>query len=142
LRRARAGGVHAGLGVESVVLELLARASDGSARAETRRPRWLDRVTEALEARPFQRWTIRRLAAEVGVHPVHLSRTFRRFERRGVGGLAREVRIRAACRLLLDERVPITDVSILAGFSDQSHFTRVFRAVTGLPPGELRRLLG
>jgi transcriptional regulator GlxA family with amidase domain len=37
---------------------------------------------------------------------------------------------------------PLADVALACGFADQSHFTRVFSAATGLPPGAWRRATG
>lgn len=34
---------------------------------------------------------------------------------------------------------PLADLSLEAGFADQSHFTRQFRARTGFTPGSYRR---
>lgn len=49
-----------------------------------------------------------------------------------------QVRIERA-RELLRLRVPISHVTFLTGFSDQSHFTRHFKRVTGVTPGEYAR---
>lgn len=129
------------LAVEALVLELLVEA--GRIRCDARRrPEWLGRVHEALRSEPFRRWTLAALSKQVGVHAVHLSRAFRRFEGRSVGDLAREVRIHAAARLLSEAAVPLAEVALQAGFADQSHFTRVFRAVAGLTPAVWRRSFG
>jgi AraC family transcriptional regulator len=34
---------------------------------------------------------------------------------------------------------PIADIAVKCGFADQSHFTRVFKNITGIPPGVWRR---
>jgi AraC family transcriptional regulator len=34
---------------------------------------------------------------------------------------------------------PLAELSVEAGFADQSHFTRLFRARTGLTPATYRR---
>jgi AraC-like DNA-binding protein len=35
--------------------------------------------------------------------------------------------------------VPLSHLAIELGFDSQSHFTRVFRGLTGMTPGRLRR---
>jgi AraC family transcriptional regulator len=127
------------LAVEALVLDLLVEACRVPPAADRRRPQWLKRVHEALHADPFRRWTVTALAAEVGRHPVHLARTVRRHEGRTLGDLARDVRIEAASTLLSRKTLTVAEVALQAGFADQSHFTRVFRRVTGLTPGAWRR---
>jgi AraC-like DNA-binding protein len=44
-------------------------------------------------------------------------------------------KVARACRLLLDHR-SIKIVSDILGFKQRSHFSRVFKALTGISPGE------
>jgi AraC-like DNA-binding protein len=39
---------------------------------------------------------------------------------------------------LLAEGMPVSQAALETGFSDQSHFTRVFRQYTGATPGQYR----
>jgi AraC-like DNA-binding protein len=81
--------------------------------------------------------TLDALARELGAHPSHLVRVFRREyglppHRYLVGR-----RLDRARRLLLDG-TPIADVAVLTGFHDQSHLTRHFRALLGTTPAAFR----
>jgi AraC-like DNA-binding protein len=40
---------------------------------------------------------------------------------------------------LLDGHLDLAEISLLLGYSEQSAFTRAFRAWTGLPPAQWRR---
>ena len=80
------------------------------------------------------------LARAVGVHPGHLSRTFRERLGRTAGHYLEQLRVERACRLLVTE-APLVDVAMRSGFADQSHFTRTFRRSVGVSPGRYRRLL-
>jgi AraC-like DNA-binding protein len=81
--------------------------------------------------------TLEALAGELGAHPSHLVRVFRREyglpPHRYVVGR----RLDRARRLLLDG-LPIADVAAATGFHDQSHLTRHFRALLGTTPGAFR----
>lgn len=44
-------------------------------------------------------------------------------------------KIEEARKLLAESDLPLTDIALTCGFSDQSHFTRVFSRISGLPPG-------
>jgi AraC-like DNA-binding protein len=72
-----------------------------------------------------------------------------RFERRvkQVFGLTprqllAKIRIDAASRALVETRAPIADIALAAGYTDQSAFTRQFKALVGLTPREFRGLGG
>jgi AraC-like DNA-binding protein len=65
----------------------------------------------------------RRLAAEQATFP----------------GVVRSARVAAAGRLLAGGGLAVGVVGFVCGFSDQPHFTRQFRRVTGLTPAAYRR---
>jgi AraC family transcriptional regulator len=43
-------------------------------------------------------------------------------------------------QLLHETRLPLSEIALAAGFSDQSHLSRHFRRSTGMPPSLARRL--
>lgn len=100
---------------------------------------WLDHVRETIESRFDQPLSVGALAAEVGVHPAHLSRAFHRRFGAPVLSYVRTTRVRAARAMLRDSGRALADVAALTGFADQSHLTRVFKRVTGLTPARYRR---
>ncbi|NNM34326.1 MAG: helix-turn-helix transcriptional regulator [Gemmatimonadetes bacterium] len=129
------------LNVQAGALELLGeagRAFHRATRAGTPPP-WLSRVVDLLSSRFRECITLEELAREAGVHPMHLTRVFRRFEGCSVGQAQRELRLAWAERMIRESEEPIGRIAIRAGFADQSHFTRVFRASRGTTPGALRR---
>uniref|UniRef100_UPI000D3A3E39 helix-turn-helix domain-containing protein n=1 Tax=unclassified Variovorax TaxID=663243 RepID=UPI000D3A3E39 len=48
-------------------------------------------------------------------------------------------RLERAQAMLMDFQRPLAEIATACGFSDQSHFTRVFSQFTGTPPGSWRR---
>ncbi len=107
---------------------------------ETGRPRWIDRCLEILSASVESGVSVAEVAALVNLHPVHVSREFRRRFRRTIGEHLELLRVEAACALLAGSDEPLTDVAARTGFADQSHFTRAFKRRIGLTPGRYRRL--
>src|ERR1700753_3572919 len=49
-----------------------------------------------------------------------------------------QARISEACRLLTAGGMTLAELATHLGFSDQSHFSRTFRKVTGTTPGSFR----
>lgn len=129
------------LAVEGLVMAMLADVVSGSIKTETRKPAWLPRVLELLREEFRASLTVSRVAAEVGVHPFHLSRVFRQFQGRTVGEYVNALRVEYACRELAAPERGLAEIALAAGFSDQSHFTRVFKQLTGRTPGEFRAIL-
>jgi AraC family transcriptional regulator len=77
----------------------------------------------------------------VGVHPVHLARSFRRTYNTTFSGYVREMRVEYARVQLVSTAAPLGDIAIASGFCDQSHFCRTFKLATGLSPAEYRARL-
>jgi AraC family transcriptional regulator len=129
------------LALESISTELLIAASRRYNRgAERNPPPWLAGVKEFLRENFSEPPSLNELAKAVEIHPTHLARVFRQFERCTVGDYIREVRINYARERMLGSNEPLVEIALAAGFADQTHFTRSFKRVTGMTPSEFRRL--
>ncbi|MFY9560649.1 MAG: AraC family transcriptional regulator [Terriglobales bacterium] len=137
-------GARAGddLSVASLLTELMASAARMPRERMQQRPAWLGRIIEKLAVEYSARLTLDALSREAGVHPVHLSRVFRKCMGEGMGEHVHRLRVRAACEQMLEPEISLAEISLAAGFADQSHFTRAFRRVTGMSPGRFREILG
>lgn len=124
------------LALEGGILEVLAETS--RTRERTGQPAWLKRARDLIHDRVDQPITLSEVAREVGVHPAHLARTFRRFYHRSLGAYLRGLRIDRASRVLTERTASLSEVALQAGFYDQSHFTRVFKRHTGMTPAQFR----
>jgi len=125
------------LTIESAVFEMLGAASGHGVPGKLA-PRWLTRVKERLASEFCEPVSMRELARDVGVHPVHLARVFRKFEKQSPGEYQHRMQVRAACELLRKPDWPLAAIAAECGFSDQSHLTRIFRRITGSTPGRFR----
>jgi len=140
-REVQTSSVLDDLNVESLLAEMLSFAARASQHESRRAPGWLSRVLDKLRLEHCRRVTLDELAREAGVHPVHLSRTFRRCVGEGIGEHVHRLRVRTACERMLDPYASLAEVSFAAGFADQSHFTRSFRRITGMTPAAFRSVL-
>jgi len=131
------------LALEGLTLELLAilvRRRRESARPGAP-PAWLRRVREALDDRhPERGLRIADLADIAGVDPAHLARSFRGHYGMSAGTYLREIRVQRAADALARSSASLAQIALDAGFADQSHFTRVFRAAYGVTPRRWRAL--
>lgn len=136
----RCADAAAPLIVEGLMLELfgvLARRTS-AARGATRA--WLTEARALVERNWNGTIVLSDLAQMVGVHPVHLARSYRTQYGMTVGEHVRALRITHA-RERIAAGDTLTTVAHDAGFADQSHFTRAFVRAVGITPAEYRRRL-
>lgn len=130
------------LAIESIALGVLAEASRRAAREadplRTIVPLWLIHARAFIEAHFAEPLALATVAALVGVHPVHLARTFRRAYHTTFAAYIRDMRIEFARRELAMSAAPLSEIAAAAGFCDQSHFSRLFKRSTGMSPSEYR----
>jgi AraC family transcriptional regulator len=127
------------LAIQGLMFEVLADLTrQSAARSTGKHPRWLDQAKEILHAEFHNSVNLARVAAAVDIHPVQLARVFRKFFGCSPGDYVRHLRIDFACRQLAEARQPIVEIALAAGFASQAHFSRVFKARTGMTPTEFR----
>jgi AraC family transcriptional regulator len=97
-------------------------------------PSWAGEVTAAME-----QVDTRGMARSLSLHPAWLARAYRAWRGEGLVETARRLRVERAALLLRGACAPLVDVALAAGFCDQSHMNRAFRAVLGRTPLEVRR---
>ena len=85
--------------------------------------------------------SLKEVSESLQVHPTYLSREFSKyFDDLSFGDYIRKLRIEKAI-LLLDSKYSLSEIAYLAGFSDQSHFTRIFKKYTGKNPSAFKKNL-
>jgi transcriptional regulator GlxA family with amidase domain len=131
------------LAIEGLLLELVAAASRLRVQKGTLklRPNWLDDAREQIHTGLRARPSLSGLAESVGVHPVTLARAFRQAFGCTVGEYVRNLRIEHAAQQLAQTERSLAEIALEAGFSDQSHFSNLFRRHTGLSPFKYRRVV-
>lgn len=122
---------------EPLILEILSNAAKKRGLNSSGRPAWLEPVREMIVESSGARITLAQLAESAGVHPVHLCRAFHRHFHCTIGEMIRKVQLKRACRALGGGET-LTEVALSCGFSDQSHFSRVFRRELGVTPAKYR----
>ncbi|HKD43898.1 MAG TPA: AraC family transcriptional regulator [Myxococcaceae bacterium] len=124
---------------EGLCWELMAYAATASRRPERRPPAWLQTSKELLQERCNQTFGVADAAREIGVHPVHFVRTFRRFFHCTPGEYLRWCRIEKAKSLLTSSSLSLAEAALESGYADQSQLCKAFKRHFGLSPGEYRR---
>lgn len=127
------------LAIDGLLLEILAELSRQKAKAQnSQRPRWLEQVKETLASRVADTPSLAELAEDVGVHPVHLAREFRKRFDCTIGEFVRRLRVEMACEQIVASESPMSEIALAVGFCDQSHFSNTFKRLTGMTPAAYR----
>jgi AraC family transcriptional regulator, arabinose operon regulatory protein len=122
-------------------LEEAVLLATASARTPTARVGLDDRVRRAqarMTAEPGAPHTVRSLAEEVALSPSRFAHLFAEQVGQSPMRALREARLRHAARLLEGTDLPVERVASASGFASAFHFSRVFRARYGTPPGAYR----
>ncbi len=105
-------------------------------------PAWAKELKEIIQDQIDTNLTLslKEVSQSLHVHPSYLSREFSKyFDDLSFGDYIRKLRIEKAIQLLNDPNHSLSEIAYLTGFSDQSHFTRIFKKVTGKNPSAYKK---
>lgn len=102
-------------------------------------PAGIGRALDLIRARFAEPVRVADLAAAAGMSPGHLHRRFRAALGRTPAEWLAGFRLDQAVRLLEEGRLPIAEVALACGYSDQTALTRSLRRRRGTTPAALRR---
>lgn len=106
-------------------------------------PGWAKELKEIIQDQIDTNLTLslREISQSLNVHPSYLSREFSKyFDDLSFGDYIRKLRIEKAIQLFDNPAHSLAEIAYLTGFSDQSHFSRIFKQHTGLNPSEFRKI--
>jgi AraC family transcriptional regulator len=133
--------------VEHVTLGVTARAAcayggvrlRGALRTGGLSPGQLRRARDLMDAQAAEDLSLGVLARECSLSVSHFARAFRASTGLAPHQWLTRRRVQNAQAALLGSDRPLSDIATACGFADQSHFTRVFTKLVGVPPGAWRR---
>jgi AraC family transcriptional regulator len=99
-------------------------------------------IVEYIDAHLHHQFCIQELSSLVGYSPTHFAKKFRHTEGLSLGRFINRRRLAAAMGMIQNDSTPLAQIALDLGFSSQSHFTRVFSDLTGMPPAKFRRQCG
>jgi AraC-like DNA-binding protein len=97
------------------------------------------RLVEYIDAHLAERITLYQLARMAGLSTGHFSRAFKQTFGVSTHSYLIRLRVERAQSVMLSTQLPLSEVALACGLSDQSHFTRMFRRIVGETPNAWRR---
>jgi AraC-like DNA-binding protein len=103
-------------------------------------PAWAQELKEIIQDHIDTSLSLKEISKGLEISPSYLSREFSKyFEDLSFGDYIRKQRIEKAIALMQTPGYSLTEIAYLTGFSDQSHFTRIFKKNTGQNPSQYRK---
>ena len=99
-------------------------------------PATLRRALEWVHRHSTTSVSLAGLAEVLNTNPDHLGRLFRRHTHGTLGEYVNRVRVERAARLLRTGRYSVEEICHRVGYSDPSHFGKVFKRLMGCTPGK------
>ena len=115
-----------------------------SKHANTKVPDWVNELRNIIQDQIDTQFTfdLKKISSDLELNPSYLSREFSKyFEDMNFGEYIRKIRIDKAIDFIQNSNYSLTKIAYLTGFSDQSHFTRIFKQHTGKSPSAYRKEL-
>jgi AraC-like DNA-binding protein len=107
-------------------------------------PDWVKELKNIIQDQIDTQFTFdfKKISSDLELNPSYLSREFSKyFDDMNFGEYIRKIRIDKAVDLIQNSNYSLTKIAYLTGFSDQSHFTRIFKQHTGKNPSAYKKEL-
>ncbi len=131
------------LAIESMVLQSLNEMLSVKCLQTMRKPDWIFKVKELLYERYNEKLSLEEIALIINIHPVYLCQQFPIYFHCSFGDYIRKIKIEKAVEFIFSkQRYSLTEIAYACGFSDQSHFIRIFKKNIGITPFAFRRISG
>lgn len=108
----------------------------------SKQPKWVTELKEMIQDQVDTQISIdlKKISSDLALNPSYLSREFSKyFDDLNFGNYVRKRRIEKAIELMQRPEYSLTEIAYLTGFTDQSHFTRIFKKETGSSPSDFRK---
>lgn len=130
--------------VEHLLIEVFNQYVRQQKEAKKKLPDWAIELKDIIQDQIDTNLSLslKDISQELNVHPAYLSREFsKHFDNLSFGDYIRKQRMEKAIELITASKHPLSEIAYLTGFSDQSHFTRIFKKHTGTSPSEYKKNL-
>jgi AraC family transcriptional regulator len=96
------------------------------------------RIYDYIESHLDAKISLEVLSSMAGLSPYHFARAFRQSFGTPPHGYLLQRRLERVKELIRNSELPLSEIALATGFSDQSHLARHFRRQTGMSPSIAR----
>jgi len=98
----------------------------------------LARTVDFIQKNYAEDLKLSEMAAKINLSTTQLDRRMKKIFKLSTSQFIRKVRIGAATNMLMNSNKSVSEIAHSCGYSDQSAFTRQFKATVGMAPGQFR----
>lgn len=125
-------------GIEEIVLAMFSHEKNNLLYSKT--PLWVEQVKDYIQEYWDRSVTLDELSIVTGLHKISISKHFSRYTGDTITIYQRKLRLYKALELINSKRYNLTEIALSCGFSDQSHFIRLFKEYTRFSPKKFQKL--
>jgi AraC-like DNA-binding protein len=126
--------------VENILLDVFNNFIKNKPNSKKKAPAWVQELKEFIQDHIDTNLSLKELSKDLEINASYLSRKFSTyFDDQSFGEYIRRQRIEKAKELIQSSNYSLTEIAYLTGFSDQSHFTRIFKKHTGKNPSAYKK---
>jgi len=126
---------YSNLSIESSLINIF-NTIENSLEKQSKVPVWTNKLQELLFEENID-YSLNNLSSILGLHPVHLSREFRKYFGTNLGNYIRLIKINKAFKLIVSTKLSMTEICYECGFYDQSHFITNFKRIYNITPSKI-----
>jgi AraC family transcriptional regulator len=130
------------LAIEALCMDVLVTIARAQTKNDATEPTWMPGLMEHLHQCFRDNISLAQVAEAAAISESHLARTFRRAHGCTVGEYIRWLRLEETKTELRDSTKSVAEIGVEAGFYDQAHYSRAFRAAYGVSPSAYRKTFG
>jgi AraC-like DNA-binding protein len=132
---------HTNQPFENLLLDVFNNYLKNKRGSKKKIPEWAQELKEIIQDHIDTSLSLKEISKGLEINPSYLSREFSKyFENLSFGEYIRKLRIEKAKLLMHSTKYSLTEIAYLTGFSDQSHFTRIFKKHTGKNPSAFKKI--
>lgn len=120
--------------IEGLTMELIVNFSRGEKKSISS-TYYIRKVRKYIQEIFPSNPSLTELANLFHISPEYLARVFKKCTGVTIGEYIRHFKIEKACEKLKDKKADIHGIALECGFTDQSHFTKVFKNIMHITPG-------
>src|SRR5450432_625024 len=126
---------------ENLLLDVFNNYLKNKPSSKRKTPAWAQELKEIIQDHIDTSLSLKEISKGLEINPSYLSREFSKyFEDLSFGDYIRKQRIEKAKELMETQKYSLTEIAYLTGFSDQSHFTRIFKKYSGKNPSSFKKI--
>lgn len=128
--------------IHLLMMDILCSLKEEIEFINSKKPDWTEKLEELIYENADKGISLDHVSQEIGIHPVHLSRTFHKYYRMTFGNFCREIRLTKVITSILSKKHSMADITYSNSFFDQSHMIASFKKQFNITPRRFKLLMG